>query len=222
MNSLWEQTSTHRDFPRLERDVKTRVLIIGGGMAGVLCAHLLHQAGIPYVLAEAGRVCGGVTKNTTAKITVQHGLIYHKLVERFGVERAGQYLRAQETALEQYRELCQDIDCGFEEKDAYVYSRKDREKIDRELRALDKLGYPAEFAGQLPLPFSVAGAVKCPRQAQFHPLKFISALSKPLNIYEHTTVRELAGTTAVTDYGKITAEQIIVTTHFPFLNKHGS
>ena len=33
MNSLWEQTSTHRDFPRLERDVKTRVLIIGGGMA---------------------------------------------------------------------------------------------------------------------------------------------------------------------------------------------
>ena len=222
MNSLWEQTSTHRDFPRLEQDVKTRVLIIGGGMAGVLCAHLLHQAGIPYVLAEAGRVCGGVTKNTTAKITVQHGLIYHKLVERFGVERAGQYLRAQETALEQYRELCQDIDCGFEEKDAYVYSRKDREKIDRELRALDKLGYPAEFAGQLPLPFSVAGAVKCPRQAQFHPLKFISALSKPLNIYEHTTVRELAGTTAVTDYGKITAEQIIVTTHFPFLNKHGS
>ena len=151
MNSLWEQTSTHRDFPRLERDVKTRVLIIGGGMAGVLCAHLLHQAGIPYVLAEAGRVCGGVTKNTTARITVQHGLIYHKLVERFGVERAGQYLRAQETALEQYRELCQDIDCGFEEKDAYVYSRKDREKIDRELRALDKLGYPAEFAGQLPL-----------------------------------------------------------------------
>ena len=51
MNSLWEQTSTHRDFPRLERDVKTRVLIIGGGMAGVLCAHLLHQAGIP----QAGR-----------------------------------------------------------------------------------------------------------------------------------------------------------------------
>ena len=89
MNSLWEQTSTHRDFPRLEQDVKTRVLIIGGGMAGVLCAHLLHQAGIPYVLAEAGRVCGGVTKNTTAKITVQHGLIYHKLVERVGVERAG-------------------------------------------------------------------------------------------------------------------------------------
>ena len=32
MNSLWEQTSTHRDFPRLEQDVKTRVLIIGGGM----------------------------------------------------------------------------------------------------------------------------------------------------------------------------------------------
>lgn len=142
MNSLWEQTSTHRDFPRLEQDVKTRVLIIGGGMAGVLCAHLLHQAGIPYVLAEAGRVCGGVTKNTTAKITVPARANLPQAGRAVWRGAAGQYLRAQETALEQYRELCQDIDCGFEEKDAYVYSRKDREKIDRELRALDKLGYP--------------------------------------------------------------------------------
>ena len=222
MASLWEQTWEHPGFPALDGDLSTDVLIIGGGMAGVLCAYLLHRAGVDYALVEARTLCGGITRNTTAKITSQHGLIYDKLIRKFGVERAGQYLSAQEAALQSYRELCQTVDCGFEEKDAYVYSLDDRRKLERELNALEKLGFPGEFAGRLPLPFPVAGAVRFPRQAQFHPLKFVAAITKGLHIYEHTAVRELAGTTAVTDHGKIRAHKIIVATHFPFLNKHGS
>ena len=222
MASLWEQTWEEPGFPALEGDLSTDVLIIGGGMAGVLCAYFLHHAGVPYVLVEAKTLCSGITRNTTAKITSQHGLIYDKLIRKFGVDRARQYLSAQEAALQKYRELCQTVDCGFEEKDAYVYSMDDRQKIEQELNALEKLGFPGEFSGQLPLPFPVAGAVKFPRQAQFHPLKFVSAITEGLHIYEHTTVRELAGTTASTDRGKIRAKKIIVTTHFPFLNKHGS
>ena len=118
MASLWEETWRPPEFPRLEGDVDTHVLVVGGGMAGVLCAYFLHRAGVPYVLAEADTIGSGVTKNTTAKITSQHGLIYHQLVRRWGVERARQYLAAQEEALERYRTLCRDIDCGFEEKDA--------------------------------------------------------------------------------------------------------
>lgn len=221
MASLWEETWRPPEFPRLEGDVDTHVLVVGGGMAGVLCAYFLHRAGVPYVLAEANTIGSGVTKNTTAKITSQHGLIYHQLVRRWGVERARQYLAAQEEALERYRTLCRDIDCGFEEKDAYVYALDSREKIDRELSALERLGAPKEFAGALPLPFPVAGAVRFPRQAQFHPLRFLAAISNGLHVYERTPVRQLAGTTAVTDRGRITARKIIVATHFPFLNKHG-
>lgn len=88
MKSLWEQTAELNHFDCLDGDIKTDVLIIGGGMAGLLCAYQLHQAGVPYVLAEADTICSGITKNTTAKLTVQHGLIYHKLIARFGVERA--------------------------------------------------------------------------------------------------------------------------------------
>ena len=222
MASLWEQTWEHPGFPALEGDLSTDVLIIGGGMAGVLCAYFLHRAGVPYALVEAKTLCSGITQNTTAKITSQHGLIYDKLVRKFGVDRARQYLSAQEAALQKYRELCQTVDCEFEEKDTYVYAMDDRRKIEQELNALEKLGFPVEFVGQLPLPFPVAGAVKFPRQAQFHPLKFVSAITEGLRIYEHTTVRELAGTTAIADHGKIRAKKIIVATHFPFLNKHGS
>lgn len=222
MNSLWEQTSAIPTFERLHQDRKTDVLIIGGGMAGILCAYLLHCVGISYMLVESSRICAGITGHTTAKITSQHGLIYQRLIQAFGAERARQYLRANEAALEQYRQMCRDIDCDFEEKTSYVYALHDPRKIERELLALEQLGWSAEFARDLPLPFPVAGAVRYPNQAQFHPLKFAAAIAKGLHIYEHTPVRELVGTTAVTDGGTITAEKIIVATHFPFLNKHGS
>lgn len=222
MESLWEQTWEQPDFPSQHGDMSTDVLIIGGGMAGILCAYQLHCAGVPYVLVEAESICSGITKNTTAKITSQHGLIYDKLISKFGVQRAKQYLAANQAAIQTYRQLCRNMDCDFEEKAAYVYALDDRRKIERELNALEKLGFSAEFVDKLPLPFPVAGAVRFPNQAQFHPLKFISFLAKDLHIYEHTQVRELMGTTAVTNHGRICAKKIIVTTHFPFLNKHGS
>ena len=222
MTSLWEQTCEREEFPALQGDRQTDVLIIGGGMAGLLCAYFLQQAGVPCLLAEAETLCSGITKNTTAKITSQHGLIYDQLLRRFGMERARQYLAANEMAVRQYRELARQVNCDMEEKTSYVYSLHDRQKIERELTALAKLGAPGRFADRLPLPFPVAGAVSYPGQAQFHPLKFASAIAKGLPIFAHTPVRELAGTVAITDRGRITAKKIIVATHFPFLNKHGS
>jgi glycine/D-amino acid oxidase-like deaminating enzyme len=222
MISVWSANSKLPEFEGLKKDIKTDVLIIGGGMAGILCAYMLAQAGLNYALVEAKTICSGITKNTTAKITSQHGLIYDKLIRKFGIDKARMYLKANEAALENYRNICKNINCSVEEKDAFVYSLDDRKKIEDELTALQKIGFNAEFEKELPLPFSVAGAVKFKNQAQFNPLQFISAVSANLNIYEHTKVREMVGNTAITENGKITAEKIIVATHFPFINKHGS
>ncbi len=225
MRSIWEETAkteSRRGFAPLDRDAATDVLVIGGGLCGLLCAWTLHRAGIDCILAEAEMLMDGTTKNTTAKITVQHGLIYDHLIRTFGVEKARQYLHANEAALRQYAALCREIDCDFEEKDAYVYALDGREKIDREIAALTRLGAQASFCDTLPLPFPVAGAVRMAGQAQFHPLKFAGAIAKGLDVHEHTRVRELIGTTAVTDGGVIRAKRIIAATHFPFLNRHGS
>ena len=75
MDSIWIQTARLPEFNPLRSDLKTDVLIIGGGMAGLLCAYRLAQAGVDYALVEANRIGCGITKNTTAKITSQHGLI---------------------------------------------------------------------------------------------------------------------------------------------------
>ena len=219
--SLWSDTCALPEYEPLDRDMNTDVLVIGGGMAGILCASALTRAGIDCVLIEADRLCGTTTKDTTAKITSQHGLIYHTLLKRFGTEKTRLYLMANEDALEKYRSLCRDIDCGFEEKSAFAYSTDDPKVIEKELDALSQIGSHAKRAEKLPLPFPLAGAVEFPHQAEFHPLKFIASLLPGMRIFEHTKVLELGKGTAKTTGGTVKAKKIIVATHFPILNKHG-
>lgn len=221
MISVWSGQSSLPSFERLNGDVKTDVLVIGGGLAGILCAYKLKEAGIDCALVEASTICSGITKNTTAKITSQHGIIYDKLIREFGMEKARMYLSANEKAVNEYRTLCENIDCDFQDMDSYVYSLDNGRKVEKELTALCAIGYSAELSTSLPLPFEIAGAVKFKNQAQFNPLKFVSSIVGDLKIYEHTQVREIAGKTAFTRSGKITAEKFIVATHFPFINKYG-
>lgn len=220
INSLWSSVELPQ-FKPLDGDIKTDVLIIGGGLAGILCAYMLTEAGVDCALAEAKTICSGVTKNTTAKVTFQHGLIFDKLIKTLGENTAKGYLAANRKALEKYKELCWNIDCDFEEKDSYVYSLTDADKIKREVSALKKLGCDAQFVRDLPLPLKTVGAVKVGGQAQFNPLKFVRAISPNLKIYEHTKVLELTPDGALTNHGKITAKRTVVATHFPILNKHG-
>lgn len=222
MNSIWTEQSNLPSFPTLDGDKKTDVLIIGGGMAGLLCAYMLKNAGVDCVLAEAERTCGGVTKNTTAKITYQHGMIYDSLIKSFGTEKASMYLKANEQAVEKYREMCKHIDCDFENKDNVVYTVNDRKKAEKEIHALEKLGVSAEFSEKIPVPLEIAGAVRVENQAQFNPLKFAGEIAKNLNIYEKTRVLEVRDNKAITPNGVITAEKFVVATHFPFINKFGA
>lgn len=222
MKSIWQEYCHLPEFPQLKKDVKTDVLIIGGGIAGILTAYHLHQAGVKYILVEKGRICGCTTQNTTAKITYQHGLIYHKISESNSTEAAKMYLKANKSAFEKYAEMCKTIDCDFEIKDNFVYSTNNRKVLENEVNTLEKIGFKAEFCENISLPFDTVGAVKFKNQAQFNPLKFISAIAKGLNIYEFTFVKEMVGNTAITECAKIHANKVIVATHFPFINKHGS
>lgn len=219
--SVWSDTCSLPSFPNLTEDKKTDVLIIGGGLCGLLCAYFLQKKGINYILLEGNRIASGITENTTAKITSQHGLIYADLLKKEGTEKAKMYLAANEEAIRKFEELCQNISCDFEKKSAYTYSLNNRAKIEEEVKAAEILGLSAAFCETLPLPLSIKGAICFPNQAQFHPLKFISEIAKELTIYENAFVTEIHGNTAYTEKYKIHAEKIIIATHFPFLNKHG-
>lgn len=222
MESVWKSTEKMPSFPKFESDVKTDVLIVGGGMAGILTAFMLEKAGVDYLLIEQNSICSGITRNTTAKITSQHGLIYGKLLKTYGEEYARMYWRSNEDAIENYRILCRDISCDFEEESNFVYTTGSNENIITELNALNSLGIPASYVKETPLPFSISGAVRFENQAQFNPVKFVSAVSKNLNILENIRAEEFGEGFVRTASGVITAKNIIIATHFPIINKHGA
>lgn len=221
-NSVWIETSQKPQFDNLSGNIKTDVLIVGGGLTGILCAYMLDKAGVDYTLIEAKEICSGITKNTTAKVTVQHGLIYDKIIKKYGTQAAHKYYIANNNALIRYRELCKEFDCNFETKDAYVYSLNNKQKIEKEIKAYNTIGVSVEFIKEITLPFDIASAVKLKNQGQIHPLKLLYKLSQNLNIKENTKLINLMPNCAETNTGKITFKKAIITTHFPILNKHGS
>ena len=221
MNSVWVESAARPSFPELRESKRCDVLIIGGGIAGILCAYKLKGAGVDCMLVEADRLCGGITKNTTAKITLQHGLIFDRLIKGAGWDKARLYLEAQAEACREYERLSESIECDYERTDLYVYSRSDQRAIEREAKALDSLGVGAELCDKVGLPLETVGAVRVRGQAQLHPLKLLFGLAGELPVYERTKVLELMPHKAITERAEIAFEKAVIATHFPVLNKHG-
>ncbi len=219
--SVWCEFLKRPKLESLNGDIKTDVLIVGGGITGLICAYRLKNAGVDCILIEADKICSGITKNTTAKITIQHGLIYDKLTKSLGKEAAELYYRANNNALNEFINISKTIDCDFEEKTAFVYSARKFNEIEREAEALNEIGCPAFLTEKTDLPFNNVLAVGVPKQAQFHPLKFCFKIAKDLKIFENTKVLELSKNYALTNRGRVYFKKIIIATHFPIINKHG-
>ncbi|NLF35153.1 MAG: FAD-dependent oxidoreductase [Clostridiales bacterium] len=220
--SIWSKTVDIPGRPVLSGSLSVEAAVIGGGLAGILTARLLQAAGVQVVVLEADRIGSGQTKNTTAKITAQHGLIYQKL-SGMGSELSARYAAANRKAIADYARIIAEehIDCGFTRAPAYLYSTASPEPLRLEADAAQRAGIDAVFTTDTALPFPVKGAVKFHDQAQFHPLAFLRAVSQPLDIYEHTRVTKVEGETLFTDRGTVTAKHIVFATHFPFLNFPG-
>lgn len=223
MESIWTVETEIEKREPLAGDLETQAVVIGAGMAGVLTAYYLEEAGIHAVVLEADRIGSGQTKKTTAKITSQHGLIYDRLSRTFGADMAKHYAQANEAAIKAYEQLVLnlEIDCDFVRCPAYLYSQEDEALLKREAEAARRLGIMASFDTSSELPFSVAGVTKFEGQARFQPLKFLEKIGEKVTVYEQTKALKVEGNQVVTDRGRVTAEHIVFTSHFPFTNMPG-
>lgn len=231
--SLWIDTTDPPTYPPLSSNRHTDVLVVGGGIAGLSTAFELTERGFDVILIEQDRIGSGTTGHTTAKLTIQHGLVYDTLIQRFGVAFAASYARANEEAIESIGSRIAElgIDAGFERTPSYVYVPEAAavSKLSRECRALTRLDIPASIETDIPAPIEVERELRVPDQAQFHPTRYLRALAAEIvdrgnQIFEQTRATKLdPGTpcSVSTDRGRIDVDYVVAATLFPFSDRAG-
>jgi glycine/D-amino acid oxidase-like deaminating enzyme/nitrite reductase/ring-hydroxylating ferredoxin subunit len=229
--SIWVATTPDTSYPALAGEVEADVAVVGAGITGVTAATLLKRAGRRVALLDSKRIVRGATGYTTAKVTSGHGVVYGQLTDTFGEDGARIYAESNQAAIERIAELASEggIDCDFERKDNYVIAEKDEERsqVEQEAEAMRKLGLPASFVTETPLPFDVAGAARLENQAQFHPRKYLLGLAETLpgdgsHVFENTRVKHVnQGDPCVveTELGNVRARDVILATHLPFMDR---
>ncbi|MBD2846700.1 FAD-dependent oxidoreductase [Paenibacillus sp. IB182496] len=234
--TYWTASAPPPEFPQLRQHEDADYAIVGGGIVGLTLACLLAEQGQQVVVLEGNRVLHGTTGHSTAKVTVQHDLIYSELAAHFNIENARLYYETQDAALQFMRRTAAAMPggCEWSDEDAYLYasSASATTKLMKEFETYQQLGMPGQWLEEVPLPGLAASALKLPGQAQFHPVRYLNGLIARIvqaggRIYEQTRIdaklehrggrpliRALHGP-------EITARQVIACSQYPFYDGGG-
>ena len=236
--SLWAATTPDGpSYPPLDntsRAGRVDVVVVGAGITGLSTALALLERGATVTLLEAGRLCSGVTAYTTAKVSSLHGLTYAGLAKSHGDDAARAYGHANEAAIAQVAAWVAEhgIDCDLSRRPAYTYTTSvvTLEDVVQEVEVAQRLGLPASFTNTTELPYEVKGAVRFENQAQFHPRDYCLGLAAAIaakggTIHEGTRVVDVdegSPCTVQVEGGRsVQADQVVLATHLPFLDRGG-
>lgn len=198
----------------------------------LLLGYMLKDSGLKVTILEASKIGLGVSANTTAKITSQHGLIYDYLINSYGFDTAKKYLDSNEKAIKTIESIIkkENIDCDFKVQNAYIYTCNSEyvQKIKDETDAVKTLGLNATLVTETSLSFIIKAAICFPNQAQFHPRKYILGLLSCLNnenIFENSKVTNIKRQKGLynifVNNHIITCKYLVLTTHYPIKNFPG-
>lgn len=225
IGSCWLAGSPSTSRPPLEASLHAETVVIGAGIVGLTTALHLCEAGRDVIVLEGLRIGGQVTGGSTAKITTQHALIYHHLINHFGLDRAQAYADANQAGARRIKQWIADyrIACDLAAKPAYTFTTdgERRQEIMAEAEAARRLGLAAEVLERAPLPFATAAALCFPDQAQFNPARYLAGLARAVErrggrVFESSRVRLVDAASrwrAVTDRGLVHAEHVVVATN---------
>lgn len=234
-----EPYSNFPEFPKLDKNLSTEVLIVGAGIAGISAAYECVKRGKSVTLIEARAVLSGETGRTSGHLSSALDDNYYELIKTFGEDGARKAFDSHQYALEHVGEVAaaEGIDCEYRTLPGYQivevpdshpdYSSKN--DLPQELEACKKLGINVNYNEKGSIGEAYTGAVlEWPKQATFHPTKYLNGILKSLSTkhkglfqaYSHTRMSKHkdsgSGVTVTTEGGhEIDAKHMIMATNVP-------
>jgi len=229
MTSLWQDNiQAYNTATQHIANQKFDVVIAGGGVTGIATAIQLQKAGKSCLVVEAQNLCFGTTGGTTAHLNTFLDTPYDQIQKDFGEDAIQLVASATNKALELYKSNIEEygIDCGYEQKDGYVFSKdeKQTEQLDKIFQASKEAGVDVSYTDRIPVPIEFQKAIVYREQAQVHPTQYVYALAKAFEnaggvIVQNCRVEdvvEVEGTVVVqTSLGGVQASYLIYATHIP-------
>lgn len=226
--SLWQDKMPDYTSKNVSIDGKNfDVVIAGGGVTGITTALQLQREGLNCLVVEAHNLCFGTTGGTTAHLNTFFDTSYDQIEKDFGEDAAQLVARATTQALELYRSNIEEctIDCGYEQKDGYVYSQDDKqtEELNKMYEASKKAGVDVAYTDRIPVPVEFQKAIVYHEQANIHPSRYVYSLAKTFEekggtIIQNCMVRDVKGDAVLeieTSQGVVHARSMIWATHIP-------
>lgn len=201
-NTYWNQTqSATSKFEKLKQDIHTDVLIVGAGMSGTLCAHVLSTRGLDTVVVEKDSVAYGSSVANTGMLQYCSDKSISEFAEDIGEEKAVLFYQMCLEAMDQLTELNRQLEgpTGYRLRDSinYASEEKDQERLMKDQKLFDKYGFPSEFLNRQELKeryqIDKAAALRTWHDAEVNPYQFIQSITKKnseqgVTYYENTEV----------------------------------
>lgn len=223
--SVWMHRNPGNTFEQLSAPMETDVLVVGGGVAGLMTAYRLLEAGRKVIVVEDGEIGSGETGRTSAHLTWSLDTQYEELISRFGEDQARLIGDAHKTGIDWIEEIVarEAIDCHFKRVDGYLFAHpSDKEDvIQKEYAATNKLGLKTRLCDTIPgMSHGRKQSLLHPNQAQFHILLFLHGLAEAIErkggqIFTHSKAKEFEENGVKVNGFGVKANYIVVATDTP-------
>ena len=228
--SVWMATAKVPGFSRLSMNTEAQVCVVGAGIAGLTTAYLLGREGKSVIVLDDGPIVSGETERTTAHLVTALDDRYVDLERLHGEKGARLAAESHAAAIERIEQIVHEehIDCDFERLNGYLFvpPGEPSDILDQEMAAAHRAGLrDVHVVARAPVTSFDTGRTLCfPRQAQFHPLKYLKAIAHAIlrdggRIYTETHAARIEGgepARIITQDGHIvTAKALVVATNTP-------
>lgn len=231
MESIWKKDYINKNLPKVSKNMKTSVLIIGGGLSGIITAYNLMKNNIKFILVDSKTLGSGVTLNTTAQVSIAHDKLYEEISKKNGKSKAISYLKSQIEGLGLIKEIInnENINCDYKEESTILMANKNKniDTLKKQYEILKDYTNCKLLVKEKDV-FNYRYGIEFTNQFIFNPIKYLMGIidiliENKVDLYENSKVtkikkKEHGYEVIINDHYKITTEKIIMACHYPFLN----